>query len=113
MIFSLQGPPLLPGPSRLPITAGPLDWVDQPPMQASREEDSDMMAHAAELMGLVGNAAEECKGEDNIWTNKRWTADFIAGVGGRILQYDSMTMMVPNSAGGEEARMVVYLHESE
>ncbi|KAK3640108.1 hypothetical protein LTR56_012084 [Elasticomyces elasticus] len=72
----------------------------------------DLLDHAFGLEDLVYKAAEIP--EPGLWVDSRWNAHFIAEMGGKMLQYESMTMMVPRVGGeGEEARLVLYVHSNE
>lgn len=76
------------------------------------KQDTDARARAASLLELVESAAEQVDG--GVWRDARWSVDLIAEVGGKMVQYESITMMVPRPDGrGDEARMVVYLHGSQ
>lgn len=63
---------------------------------------------AGDLMNIVKTAAERLPG--SLWADERWSERFIAGFGGRVLKNESFMMMVPSEDGGEEPRLVVYLH---
>ncbi|KAK5723589.1 hypothetical protein LTR15_005288 [Elasticomyces elasticus] len=74
--------------------------------------DPDLLDHAFGLEDLVYKAAEIP--EPGLWVDSRWNAHFIAEMGGKMLQYESMTMMVSRAdGGGEEARLVMYVHSNE
>ncbi|KAK5706254.1 hypothetical protein LTR97_001241 [Elasticomyces elasticus] len=74
--------------------------------------DPDLLDHAFGLEDLVYKAAEIP--EPGLWVDNRWNAHFIAEMGGKMLQYESMTMMVSRAdGGGEEARLVMYVHSNE
>jgi hypothetical protein len=45
-----------------------------------------------------------------LWEDARWSEKLIAGFGGRVLKNESFMMMVQDSTGREEARLVMYLH---
>ncbi|KAK5746070.1 hypothetical protein LTS12_022884 [Elasticomyces elasticus] len=78
----------------------------------SQQYEPDLLGHAEGLMDLVSAAASRVEG--GIWDDARWSASFIAEMGGRMLQYESMTMMVPRVGGeGEEPRLVLYVHSNE
>lgn len=72
--------------------------------------DDDELEQGRSSMELVKAAAQECPG--SFWTDKRWSERFVAGVGGRVMRYESFTMMVPTSDEGGDARLVVYIHPS-
>ncbi|KAK4543024.1 hypothetical protein LTR36_006022 [Oleoguttula mirabilis] len=105
------------------------DWVRQmlpeyvtesvlPGMRVPNEEsmgdveepaiDTDVET-AGSILELVRQAAEAQP--DSLWHDSRWSEQLIVRFG-KMLQYESMTMMVPKpgSQGEEEARLVVYVH---
>ena len=63
---------------------------------------------ASSLMDIVHNAAQAYP--DSLWSDARWSTKLIAAVGGRMLRYESFTVMCPDTEGGEEARLCMYLH---
>ncbi|KAK5118856.1 hypothetical protein LTR62_000065 [Meristemomyces frigidus] len=71
--------------------------------------DGEALARAREAMQLVERCAA---GSDvgSLWRDRRWCAEFVAGIGGKWVEFDSFMMMVPRDQGEEEARLVVYLH---
>jgi len=73
--------------------------------------DPEAMARAQPMMELVETA--RCLPNVGRWSDHRWSAQSISAFG-KFLQFESMTMMVPNRDGGgaEEARLVIYLHSS-
>ncbi len=74
------------------------------------KQDSGVLDHASGLMELVATAAGQVGAGDSMWDDDRWCALMIAELGGKMLQFDSLTMMVPRSDGvGEEAKVVIYL----
>ena len=81
-------------------------------VQGNGEEGSaeqDLLNHASSLMDIVRTAAGTAS-EGSVWTYDTWSPGFIAWIG-KMLLYDSMTMMIPDGENGrEEARLVVYLH---
>ncbi|KAF2478948.1 hypothetical protein BDY17DRAFT_257805 [Neohortaea acidophila] len=64
---------------------------------------------AGDLMDIVDTAASVCP--DSIWANERWSASYIASIGGRILQHDSFMIMCPKPGHEEvaEPTLCVYL----
>ena len=73
------------------------------------EAGDELLEHAYGLLGIVHTAADALP-ESVVWTDARWSSGLIALVG-KMLLYDSMTMMVPDAGSGkEEARMAVYMH---
>ncbi|KAK5682673.1 hypothetical protein LTS10_005802 [Elasticomyces elasticus] len=86
------------------------EYIDLEDLE-SRTHDADLMSHAESLLELVATAAGQPEG--GLWNDTRWNASFIAELGGKMLQYESMTMMVPRVGGeGEEARLVLYVHST-
>lgn len=69
-------------------------------------EDLD---HARSILELVRQAAEARPASR--WHDNRWSEHLVVAFG-RMLQFESMTMMVPRTdrGGDEEARLVVYVH---
>ncbi|KAK3709717.1 hypothetical protein LTR37_010744 [Vermiconidia calcicola] len=64
---------------------------------------------AESLMDIVHLAAEACADdESSVWRNQRWTPEFVARTGGRVLQFEAFMVMVPSDA--EEPRLCLYLH---
>ena len=68
---------------------------------------AEEVAQAGSLMNIVAAAASAWPG--SCWSDVRWSPQFLAGVGGRILQHESFTVMCPGPAG-DRARLCVYLH---
>jgi hypothetical protein len=63
---------------------------------------------AGDMMTIVKRAAPRLPG--SLWEDSRWSEKLIAGFGGRVLKNESFMMMVQDSTGREEARLVMYLH---
>ena len=77
---------------------------------ASAEEDVE---HAKSILELVRQAREAVP--ESAWRDERWNPPMVVAFG-KMLQYESMMMMVPNAGGGngqEEARPVIYVHGYE
>ncbi|EMC98000.1 hypothetical protein BAUCODRAFT_146595 [Baudoinia panamericana UAMH 10762] len=80
----------------------------------SGTDEQERLERAEALMPLIAQAANGNYAADSFWESSDWKAEWVAEVGGKMLQYESMTMMVPRQDGGvEEARTVVYLHSNE
>ncbi|KAK5130702.1 hypothetical protein LTR08_001732 [Meristemomyces frigidus] len=81
------------------------DQDDTDAMEAADEQTE----HAASLLELVRQAGEAQPG--SLWEDDRWSEHLVAAFG-LMLQFESLTMMVPRMGGerGEEARLVVYVH---
>ncbi|KAK0250918.1 hypothetical protein B0A54_07844 [Friedmanniomyces endolithicus] len=77
----------------------------------TEKQDIGVLDHASGLMELVATVAGRPEAGASMWDDDRWCVLMIAELGGKMLRFDSLTMMVPGSNGvGEEARLVVYLH---
>jgi len=77
----------------------------------TEKQDTGVLDHANALMDVVATAAGRPEIGASMWDDDRWCALMIAELGGKMLQFDSLTMMVPRTLGvGEEARLVMYLH---
>ena len=77
-------------------------------MGVSDSVEGEASDEAGDLMSVVKTAAERLP--QSIWADDRWSERFIAGFGGRALRNESFMMMVTSAEGGEEPRLVVYLH---
>ncbi|KAK1068704.1 hypothetical protein LTR74_005362 [Friedmanniomyces endolithicus] len=76
----------------------------------TEEQDSGVLDHASGLMELVATAAGQVGAGDSMWDDDRWCALLISELGGKMLQFDGLTMMVPRAHGSAEAaRLVIYL----
>lgn len=84
--------------------------IYEPPDGSSAILGAHGTAQADSLEEIVFMAASECPGSR--WEDGRWSPEFIAGVGGRILQHESFVVMCPNDEGDEEARLCLYLHST-
>lgn len=73
-------------------------------LQYSEEE----LEQAASAMEIV-QTARKVSGPGSFWSDERWSAKFVAGLGGRVFRYECFTMMLPTSHEGGDARLVVYL----
>ena len=74
-------------------------------------QDPDALARAESLLELVATASQHVDSQTSVWHDSRWSAALIAEVGGKMLQFESMPIMVPKPDGrGEEARVVLYVH---
>lgn len=103
---------------------GPDGWARQmlpeyvaPSLQRSAAVEgasapTEDLEHAANILELVHQAREAQS--DSQWNDARWTEALIVSFG-KMLQYESMVMMVPRLGGNEEeeARLVVYLHSCD
>lgn len=69
------------------------------------------LEQARSSLELVEAAAEACP--NSFWQDPRWSAEYIAGLGGRLLRYESFAMMVPVAGADDsgDARLVFYVHE--
>ncbi|KAF2163275.1 hypothetical protein M409DRAFT_68568 [Zasmidium cellare ATCC 36951] len=72
------------------------------------EYTQDELEQAASAMEIVSTAREACPG--SFWADRRWSAKFVAGLGGRVFRYECFTMMLPTSSEGGDARLVIYLY---
>lgn len=77
---------------------------------ASVTTGHEAISQAADLLGIVATAAAACP--DCTWGDDRWSAKYIASVGGRILEHESFMIRSIASQGDEEAGLHVYLHSS-
>ncbi|KAK1814118.1 hypothetical protein LTR12_011476 [Friedmanniomyces endolithicus] len=85
------------------------EYVDLAKPRTEKQE-TGVLDHASGLMDLVATAAGRPEVVASMWDDDRWCALMIAELGGKMVQFDSLTMMVPKSNGvGEEARLVIYL----
>ena len=95
------------------------EYIPLPSAQSRAEIRSDLAAFGAEeleqangLIPLIHAAASAC-GPASVWSDPRWTPEFVAGAGGRMMQWESFVVMIPGGdEDEEEARLCVYLHFS-
>lgn len=73
------------------------------------EYTADELEQAASAMEIVQTARAACR-PGSFWADERWSAKFVAGLGGRVFRYECFTMMLPTSSEGGDARLVVYLY---
>jgi len=108
------------GPGDATCPSAATDWVAEvlpeyvnPVAPGAGGQDPAVLAHAEGMLELVAAAANAVEERESLWGDSRWNANLIAELGGKMLHFESLTMMVPRVDGeGEEARLVVYLHSS-
>ncbi|KYG48717.1 hypothetical protein M433DRAFT_131898 [Acidomyces richmondensis BFW] len=82
-----------------------------PALAAPAHEDPEAMSHAQSMMELIETARRLPNA--GRWSDDRWSALSILAFG-QFLQFESMSMMIPNhdGKGADEARLVLYVHSS-
>lgn len=78
---------------------------------ASTSSGDESVVQAASLLDTVHTAASHCP--SSVWQDERWSAAYVANVGGRILEHESFTIDTSDSEGNEEPRLYVYLSAFE
>lgn len=69
--------------------------------------EAEEVAQANELLDIVHTSAEACP--NSTWADERWSAEFIARVGGRAMRWESFVVGCDDGDGGEDARLCLYL----
>ncbi|KAK5110786.1 hypothetical protein LTR85_000731 [Meristemomyces frigidus] len=83
--------------------------ADEDPAWHTAPTPAEDLEHARSILDLVRQAAEAQP--DSLWHDSRWSEQLVVAFG-RMLQFESMTMMAPKAEehGREEARLVLYVH---